>query len=207
MNPIIINHPLIKNKLTKVRHKDTDSKLFRETVNEIAGLMSYEATKDLPLETVDIETPLAKTQGEALARDIVIVPILRAGLGMVDAIHMLIPHAKIGHIGLYRDETTFAPAKYYSKFPLNLAGATVLLLDPMLATGGSAKASYDMLKEAGAQDIRFIGIVASPEGIDFIKKHCPDMQVYIAAVDQGLNDNKYIVPGLGDAGDRLFGTK
>lgn len=207
MDPIIINHPLIKNKLTKVRHKDTDSKLFRETINEISGLMSYEATKDLPLKTVEIETPLAKTQGEALARELVIVPILRAGLGMVDAIHMLIPHAKIGHIGLYRDETTFTPAKYYSKFPLNLKEATVLLLDPMLATGGSAQASYDMLKQAGAQDIRFIGIVASPEGIAYVKKHCPDMQVYIAAVDQGLNDHKYIVPGLGDAGDRLFGTK
>ncbi len=207
MEPIIINHPLIKNKLTKVRDKNTDAKLFRETINEIAGLMSYEATKDLPLETIDVETPLAKTQGQALAREIVIVPILRAGLGMVDAIHMLIPHAKVGHIGLYRDETTFAPAKYYAKFPSNLKDATVLLLDPMLATGGSAKASYDMLIEAGVKDLRFIGIVASPEGVSFLQKHCPKLKVFVAALDEGLNAQKYIVPGLGDAGDRLFGTK
>ncbi len=206
MSTTIINHPLIKNKLTIVRNKNTDSKLFRETINEIAGLMCYEATKDLKTTTVDLETPLAKTTGEALATDIVIVPILRAGLGMTDAIHMLIPHAKIGHIGLYRDETTFEPAKYYTKLPV-VKDATVILLDPMLATGGSVKASYDILKDAGATDIRFLGIVGSPDGVTYIEAVCPDMPIYLAAVDEKLNDNKYIVPGLGDAGDRLFGTK
>jgi len=207
MQKFIIHHPLIENKLSIVRDKNTDSKIFRETINEIAGLMCYEATKDLPTQPIDIETPLTRTKGKTLARKIVIVPILRAGLGMVDAIHMLIPHAKIGHIGLYRDEKTFKPEKYYTKLPSDLAAATVLLLDPMLATGGSTRKSYDILKEAGATDIRFIGIVGSPEGLDYMQKYCPDLSIFLAAVDEKLNADKYIVPGLGDAGDRLFGTK
>ncbi len=206
MQTKVIHHPLIKNKLGIVRAKETDSKLFRESINEIAGLMCYEATKDLKTKSIDIETPLAKTSAETLATDIVIVPILRAGLGMTDAIHMLIPHAKVGHIGLYRDENTFTPAKYYTKLP-DVSNATVLLLDPMLATGGSVKASYDILVEAGAKDIRFIGIVGSPEGVEKTEAACPNMMIYLAAIDEKLNNNKYIVPGLGDAGDRLFGTK
>ncbi len=206
MQTKVIHHPLIKSKLGIVRSKETDSKLFRESINEIAGLMCYEATKDLKTDIINIETPLAKTEAETLATDIVIVPILRAGLGMTDAIHMLIPHAKVGHIGLYRDETTFIPAKYYTKLP-DVKNATVLLLDPMLATGGSVKASYDILVEAGAKDIRFIGIVGSPEGVKKTETSCPKMSIYLAAIDEKLNDNKYIVPGLGDAGDRLFGTK
>ncbi len=207
MQTTIINHPLIQNKLTRARRKETDSKMFRETINEISGLMCYEATKDLKTKAVDIETPLVETQGEVLDTDIVIVPILRAGLGMTDAIHMLIPHAKVGHIGLYRDEVSFTPEKYYTKLPEHLEKSTVFLLDPMLATGGSVKQSYDILKGSGATDIRFIGIVASPEGLEFIEKSCPDLKIYVAAVDEGLTANKYITPGLGDAGDRLFGTK
>ncbi len=206
-NTTVINHPLIQNKLTKARNRMTDSKMFRETINEIAGLMCYEATKDLKTVPMNIETPLAKTQGEVLSDGIVIVPIMRAGLGMVDAMHMLIPHAKIGHIGLYRDETSFTPEKYYTKLPKDLENSTVLLLDPMLATGGSVRRSYEILKEAGAKDIRFIGIVAAPEGIKAIEDHCPDMRLYLAAIDEGLNDSKFITPGLGDAGDRLYGTK
>ena len=207
MKTFVIDHPLIKNKLTIVRNKHTDSKTFRETINEIAGLMSYEATKDLEVTTIDIETPLAHTKGEALKNPIVIVPILRAGLGMSDAIHMLIPNAKVGHIGLYRDETTFEPAEYYAKFPSEMKDATVLLLDPMLATGGSVIKAYNIVKSHGAEDVRYIGVVASPEGVDAIEKACPDMKNYIASIDDGLTDTKYITPGLGDAGDRLFGTK
>ncbi len=207
MQTTIINHPLIQNKLTRARSKDTDSKIFRETINEISGLMCYEATKDLKTKYINIETPVTTTKGEVLDTKIVIVPILRAGLGMVDAIHMLIPHAKVGHIGLYRDEKSFTPEKYYTKLPEDLDKSTVFLLDPMLATGGSVKQSYDILKASGAKDIRFIGIVASPEGIETIENACPDLKIYVAAVDEGLTPNKYITPGLGDAGDRLFGTK
>ncbi len=207
MQTFVINHPLIQTKLTKARSKDTDTKMFRETINEIAGLMCYEATKDLKTSPIDIETPMSKTTGYVLSSGIVIAPIMRAGLGMVDAIHMLMPNAKVGHIGLYRDETSFQPETYYSKLPKDLSESTVLLLDPMLATGGSVIQSYKILKEGGAKDIRYLGIVASPEGIETIEKNCPDMKIFVAAVDEGLTDNKFITPGLGDAGDRLFGTK
>ncbi len=207
MPTTVIDHPLIKYKLTIVREKTTDSKLFRETINEISGLMSYEATKDIELDEIQVTTPLAPAKGHALKKPIVIVPILRAGLGMSEAIHMLIPNAKVGHIGLYRDETTFQPSEYYAKFPGNIKKATVLLLDPMLATGGSVIRAYNIVKAHGAKDIRYIGIVASPEGVQAIENQCPDMKNFVAAIDEGLTKDKYITPGLGDAGDRLFGTK
>jgi uracil phosphoribosyltransferase len=207
METIILDHPLIKHKLVKLRDKNTNTKEFREAVNEIAGLMSYEATKDLTLQMTDVETPIQKAKGEILKRSVVIVPILRAGLGMVDMIQNLIPTAKVGHIGLFRNEVTFEPEEYYTKLPANLENATILLLDPMLATGGTVKLSYDILKRHGATDIRYLGIVGVQEGLDELEKHCPDMRTYLAVKDEGLNENKYIYPGLGDAGDRLFGTK
>ena len=207
METIILDHPLIKHKMVKLRDKSTGTKEFRESVNEIAGLMSYEATKDLALKPVEVETPLQRTMGEALEKSVVIIPVMRAGLGMVDMIQNLIPTAKVGHIGLFRDEETFIPQEYYTKLPADLGHATILLLDPMLATGGTVKVSYDILKRHGAKDIRYLGIVGVQEGLDHLEKHCPDMKVYLAAKDEKLNEDKYIVPGLGDAGDRLFGTK
>lgn len=207
METIILNHPLIKHKMVKLRDKTTGTKEFRESVNEIAGLMSYEATKDLALKPVEVETPIGKAEGEVLAQNVVIIPVMRAGLGMVDMIQNLIPTAKVGHIGLFRDEETFVPQEYYTKLPEGLGRATILLLDPMLATGGTVKVSYDILKKHGAKDIRYLGIVGVQEGLDYLEAHCPDMRIYLAAKDEKLNENKYIVPGLGDAGDRLFGTK
>ena len=207
METIILDHPLIKHKLVKLRDKTTNTKEFREALNEIAGFMSYEATKDLTLQITEVETPIQKTQGEVLKKSVVIVPILRAGLGMVDMIQNLIPTAKVGHIGLFRNEETFVPEEYYTKLPADLEHATILLLDPMLATGGTVMASYDILKRHGAKDIRYLGIVGVQEGLDELEKHCPDMRTYLAVKDEGLNENRYIVPGLGDAGDRLFGTK
>ncbi|MFW6284800.1 MAG: uracil phosphoribosyltransferase [Bacillota bacterium] len=207
METIILNHPLIKHKMVKLRDKTTGTKEFRESVNEIAGLMSYEATKDLELKPVEVETPIQMAKGEVLAQNVVIIPVMRAGLGMVDMIQNLIPTAKVGHIGLFRNEVTFMPEEYYTKLPDDLANATILLLDPMLATGGTVKVSYEILKKHGAKDIRYLGIVGVQEGLDTLEKHCPDMKVYLAVKDEKLNDNKYIVPGLGDAGDRLFGTK
>ena len=204
---VILNHPLIEHKMCKIRDKKTDTKTFRENVSEISGLMAYEITRDLSTTSVEVETPLKVTTCQQLSKEVVIVPILRAGLGMVDGIHALIPTAKVGHIGLYRDEETLMPHSYYVKFPKEIKEATVLLLDPMLATGGSVGAAIESLKHAGAKDIRFVGIVGCPEGVAFLEKHHPDVDVYLAALDEKLNEKGYIVPGLGDCGDRLFGTK
>lgn len=204
---VLFDHPLIKHKLSIIRNKDTDTKTFRENVNEIGSLVTYEVTRDLTTRTVDVVTPVAPTTCEVLAKDVVIVPILRAGLGMVDGIHNVIPTAKIGHIGLYRDEETLQPQEYYKKFPKEIVEATVLVVDPMLATGGSAIAAINKVKDTGAKDIRFVALVGCPEGIEALQKAHPDVDIYLAALDEKLNEVGYIVPGLGDCGDRLFGTK
>jgi len=204
---VLFNHPLIQHKLSIIRNKDTDTKTFRENVNEIGSLVTFEVTRDLKTRTIEVETPVARTVCEVLAKDVVIVPILRAGLGMVDGIHNVIPTAKIGHIGLYRDEETLAPQEYYLKFPKEIADATVLVVDPMLATGGSAVAAINRVKKAGAKDIRFVGIVGCPEGVKALTTAHPDVDVYLVSIDEKLNDRGYIIPGLGDCGDRLFGTK
>ena len=203
----VMNHPLISHKLSIMRQKDTKSKDFRELLNEIASLMTFDICRDLKVKEIEIETPICKAIGKELDKDIILVPILRAGLGMVDGILQLIPTAKVGHIGLYRDEETHEPCEYYAKFPTGLENATILVLDPMLATGGSASAAITMIKRRGAQDIRYIGLVGAPEGVDRLTKDHPDVDVYLAALDEKLNENCYIVPGLGDCGDRLFGTK
>ncbi|ADO83197.1 uracil phosphoribosyltransferase [Ilyobacter polytropus] len=203
-----VNHPLIQHKLTFLRNKDTDTKTFRETLNEIAGLMTYEATKELKLEETEVETPLMKTKSYILPdKAVAVVPILRAGLGMVDGILALVPTAKVGHIGVYRNEETLEPVYYYCKLPTDIAERKVILVDPMLATGGSAIYAIDYLKENGVTDITFMCLVAAPEGLaKVIKKH-PDVDIYAAKIDQGLDENGYIYPGLGDCGDRIFGTK
>lgn len=203
----ILNHPLIDHKMSIIRDKDTNTKSFRENVNEIGGLITYEITRDLPLKDVVIETPITKTICRQLSKDVVIVPILRAGLGMVDGIQMIIPTAKIGHVGMYRDEETLEPHEYYAKFPKEIADSTVLVVDPMLATGGSASAAITAVKKRGAKDIRFVGLVGCPEGVERLMKDHPDVDIYLAAMDEKLNEVGYIVPGLGDCGDRLFGTK
>ncbi len=198
---------MIQHKLSIIRNKDTDTKTFRENVNEIGSLVTYEVTRDLLTKTIDIETPVAKTTCEILAKDVVIVPILRAGLGMVDGIQNVIPTAKIGHIGLYRDEVTLEPHEYYLKLPKEVVSATILVVDPMLATGGSAIAAINKVKQYGGKDIRFVGIVGCPEGVSALQKAHPDVDIYLVSVDQKLNEVGYIIPGLGDCGDRLFGTK
>jgi uracil phosphoribosyltransferase len=203
----LLKHPLLTHKLTHLRRKETDTKEFRETLGEIAGLMAYEITRDLPLKNVTIETPLEECSTQELAIDVVLVPVLRAGLGMVDGISNLIPDARIGHIGMYRDHITLKPMTYYSKFPDNLSEAIVMVLDPMLATGGSASDSIRILKEHGAKTIKLVCVVGAPEGIECIKRDHPDVQIYLAGLDNKLNENGYILPGLGDAGDRLFGTR
>lgn len=203
----LLEHPLLTHKLTILRRKETGTKDFRETLEEIAGLMAYEITRDLPLRDITIETPLEKCATRELAMEVVLVPVLRAGLGMVDGISNLIPTARIGHIGLYRDHETLEPITYYSKFPDNLPDAVVMVLDPMLATGGSATAAIQILKDHGAKTIKLVCVVGAPEGIDRIRKDHPEVQIYLAGLDERLNQNGYIVPGLGDAGDRLFGTK
>ena len=203
----VMNHPLISHKLSIMRHKDTKSKDFRELLNEIASLMTFDICRDLKTKEVEVETPICVANFQQLDKDIVIVPILRAGLGMVEGILQLIPTAKVGHIGLYRDEETHEPCEYYAKFPTGLSEATILVLDPMLATGGSASAAITMIKKRGAKDIRYIGLVAAPEGVERLSKDHPDVDIYLAALDEKLNENCYIVPGLGDCGDRLFGTK
>jgi uracil phosphoribosyltransferase len=203
----VLKHPLITHKLTQLRRKETGTKDFRENLNEIAALMAFEITRDLPLRDVEIETPITGCITKELAVDVVLVPILRAGLGMVDGISKLIPTAKIGHIGMYRDHLTLTPMTYYSKFPTNLSNAVVMLLDPMLATGGSSSDAIQVLKDHGATTIKLVCIVGAPEGVNKIKNDHPDVQIYIAELDERLNDQGYIVPGLGDAGDRLFGTK
>jgi len=203
----VLKHPLLTHKLALLRRKETTTKDFRETLEEIAGLMAYEITRDLPVRDISIETPLGKCDTQELAMDIVIVPVLRAGLGMVDGIRNLIPAARVGHIGMYRDHVTLKPMTYYSKFPDNLPSAVVFLLDPMLATGGSSSAAIQVLKDQGAKTIKLVCVVGAPEGVDRIRKDHPDVKIYLAGVDEKLNEQGYIVPGLGDAGDRLFGTK
>ncbi len=204
----VLEHPLLQHKLSILRDKDTGVKEFREIVGEIAGLMCYEATRDLPTREVQIETPIATATCRVLAgKKIAIVPILRAGLGMVDSIIALIPSAKVGHIGLYRDPETHHPVEYYCKMPPDISERDVLIVDPMLATGGSATAAIQFLKNYGCKSIKLMNIIAAPEGIAVVEKDHPDVDIYVAAVDQGLNDHAYIVPGLGDAGDRIFGTK
>ena len=203
---ILLKHPLLTHKLTQLRRKETTTKDFRETMEEIAGLMAYEVTNDLPLKKVIIHTPLARFRTLELAIDIVLVPVLRAGLGMVDGITRLIPTARVGHIGIYRDHKTLEPLTYYTKFPDNLSDAIVMVLDPMLATGGSSGAAIQVLKENGAKTVKLVCVVGVPEGIEKIEHDHPDVQIYLAALDDKLNENGYILPGLGDAGDRLFGT-
>jgi uracil phosphoribosyltransferase len=203
----LLTHPLLTHKLTLLRRKETDTKEFRETLEEIAALMAYEITRDLPMRDITIETPIGICTTQELAKDVVLVPILRAGLGMVDGIKNLITTARIGHIGMYRDHTTLQPMTYYAKFPDNLAEATVMVLDPMLATGGSSSDAIHVLKKAGAKSIKLVCIVGAPQGVERIMKDHPDVQIFLAGLDEKLNSNGYIVPGLGDAGDRLFGTK
>lgn len=204
----VLDHPLIQHKLTIIRNKDCGTREFREVVNEIAELMVYEVCRDMPLEDVEVETPVAKAVEKQLAgKKVVVVPILRAGLGMVDGVLELLPAAKVGHIGMYRDEETLQPHEYFVKMPDHLDKREMIIVDPMLATGGSAIAAVDALKKRGAKSIRFVCLVAAPEGVKALREAHPDIDVYAAALDDHLNENGYIVPGLGDAGDRLFGTK
>ena len=205
---VIMDHPLIKHKIGLIRRKEIGTKEFRETIGEIAMLECYEATRQLELEDVEIETPICKmTAKEVSGRKLAIVPILRAGLGMVEGLQSLVPVAKVGHIGLYRDETTHTPVVYYCKLPEDIQDRLVIVTDPMLATGGSACDAISMLKERGCTNIRLMCLVSVPEGIKKVQSEHPDVDIYTAAVDDCLNDNAYIVPGLGDAGDRIFGTK
>ncbi|MEG0168045.1 MAG: uracil phosphoribosyltransferase [Ruthenibacterium sp.] len=208
MSTIIMNHPLVQHKVSLLRNKSTGTKEFKELVNEIATLICYEATRDLPTEEVEIETPIAVATTRVLSgRKLALVPILRAGLGMVDGMLALIPAAKVGHIGMYRDEKTLEPVEYYCKLPEDIAEREVIVLDPMLATGGSAMDAIAQIKKRGAKNIKFIAIIAAPEGLERLEKAHPDVDIYIASLDKKLNENGYIVPGLGDAGDRIFGTK
>lgn len=203
----VIKHPLITHKLTQMRKAETGTKDFRQNLDEIAGLMAYEITRDLPLKPVRVTTPVAPCDTYELAKPIILVPILRAGLGMVNGICTLIPTAKVAHIGLYRDEQTLQPHTYFEKYPKNIKDATVIIVDPMLATGGSAIAAIDMVKKQGAQDIRLANLVAAPEGVQAVEEAHPDVDIYLAALDDHFDAHGYIVPGLGDCGDRIFGTK
>lgn len=204
----VFDHPLIQHKLTYIRDKHTGTKEFRELVDEVATLMAFEITRDMPTEEIEIETPITKTKTKVLSgKKIAIVPILRAGLGMVDGVLKLIPAAKVAHIGLYRDPETLKPVEYYAKFPADLEERDFIIVDPMLATGGSAIEAINSLKKRGAKNIKFMCLIAAPEGVKAIQKEHPDIDIYIASLDEQLNDHGYIVPGLGDAGDRLFGTK
>ncbi len=206
--PFIADHPLIQHKVTLLRDKNTSSKQFRELIQEITELMVYESTRDLPMCEVEVETPLAKTTGRQIAgRKLAFVPILRAGLGMVDGAVELVPSARVGHIGLYRDETTLKPVEYYCKLPGDIHEREVIVLDPMLATGGSAVDAIGQIKKRGPKSIKFMCIIAAPEGLKALQEAHPDVQIYCASLDKCLNENGYIVPGLGDAGDRIFGTK
>ncbi|MCX7762427.1 MAG: uracil phosphoribosyltransferase [Candidatus Kryptonium sp.] len=206
-NLLVVNHPLIKRDLTYLRDKNTPSSVFRNILHRLTSLMAFEVTKDLELSSRDVETPLEVTQGHVLKDEVVLVPILRAGLGMVDAFLELIPEAKVGHIGLYRDEETLKPVDYYFKFPKNIDKSVVIILDPMLATGGSICAAISYLKERGANRIKVVSLIAAPEGINKLTTEHPDVQVYIAVLDRQLNQRGFILPGLGDAGDRIFGTE
>ena len=204
----VMDHPLIQHKLSLMRDQETGPKEFRELLNEISMLMAYEVTRDLPLKTIEIETPICRAQTQVIAgKKLAIVPILRAGLGMVDGIMSLVPAAKVGHIGLYRDPNTLEPVEYYCKLPSDIGERDVIVLDPMLATGGSAIDAISQIKNKGAKSVRFMCIIAAPEGLAALQEAHPDVQIYIGAVDEKLNEHKYIVPGLGDAGDRIFGTK
>ena len=206
--PFIADHPLIQHKVTLLRDKNTGSKEFRELIGEIAMYMCYEATRDLKLTDIEIETPICRTTVKELSgKKLAVVPILRAGLGMVEGMLAMIPAAKVGHIGLYRDPETLKPVEYYCKLPADSNEREVFVVDPMLATGGSAVAAIQMLKDKGVKNIRFLCIIAAPEGVEAMKKAHPDVDIYIGALDQHLNEHGYIVPGLGDAGDRIFGTK
>lgn len=202
----VMDHPLIQHKITMLRSETTTTKDFRELANEIALLMGYEATKDLDLDDVKVKTPITETTGKTISKQVALVPILRAGLGMVDALMSLIPAAKVGHVGLYRDPQTHEPVEYYCKLPTDIEQRQVLVLDPMLATGGSAVAAIDFIKKRGAKRIKLMNIIGAPEGVEAVQKAHPDVDIYIGALDEKLNENCYIVPGLGDAGDRLFGT-
>ena len=205
---IILNHPLIQHKLTLIRDKKTEVRDFREIVEELSILMAYEVTRDIPLKDIIIETPIAKTNAKIMAgRKLAIVAILRAGLGMVDGILRLLPSAEVGHVGIYRDPDTWKPISYYAKLPEGIAQRDVIVVDPMLATGGTAVATIEYIRRFSRTNIKFICLVAAPEGIKMIREHCKDVTIYTATVDEGLNEHAYIVPGLGDAGDRLFGTK
>lgn len=204
----VFNHPLIQHKIAKIRDKDTSTKDFRQIVKEIAMLMTFESTRDLPLKEVEIETPICKTKVNVLeGEDVAVVPILRAGLGMVDGVLEIIPNAKVGHVGLYRDPDTHEPVEYYCKMPEDIDKRKIFVTDPMLATGGSAVAAIDFVKQRGGKNIVFLCLIAAPEGIAVLQEAHPDVDIYIAAKDECLNENAYIVPGLGDAGDRIFGTK
>ncbi|MBU3132790.1 uracil phosphoribosyltransferase [Clostridium gasigenes] len=205
---IQVEHPLILHKLAFIRSKNTGSKDFRELVEEVSMLMAYEVTRDLATEEVEIETPICKTKCKMLSgKKIAIVPILRAGLGMVDGMLKLIPAAKIGHIGLYRDEETLQPVEYFCKLPQDIAERDVMVVDPMLATGGSAADALTLLKKKGAKNLRLVCLISSPEGIKLVQETHPDVDIYVAGIDERLNEKGYIIPGLGDAGDRLYGTK
>lgn len=205
---IVIDHPLVQHKLSLLRDKETGCKAFRELVNELAMLMAYEVTRDLELKEVEIDTPICKTQVQTLANEkIAVIPILRAGLGMADGIMSLIPNAKMGHIGLYRNPDTLMPTGYYCKLPQDISERETIIVDPMLATGNSGIEAIKIIKESGVKSIRFVCLIAAPEGIEAMQSAHPDVDIYVGHIDEKLNDHGYIVPGLGDAGDRLFGTK
>lgn len=205
---VVFDHPLIKHKLTFIRDKNTGSKEFRELVTEVSLLMGYEVTRDFPLEEVEIETPIQKMKSEVISgKKVGLIPILRAGLGMVDGMLRLLPAARVGHVGLYRDPQTLKPVEYYCKLPQDINERELIVLDPMLATGGSATAAIEFLKEKGATSIRLVCLIAAPEGVEKVKEAHPDVDIYVAALDEKLDEHAYIIPGLGDAGDRLFGTK
>ncbi|MEW4372131.1 uracil phosphoribosyltransferase [Paenibacillus kandeliae] len=205
---VICDHPLIQHKLTFIRDVNTNTKEFRELVDEVATLMAFEITRDIPLETIPVETPVVKTEGKVISgRMLGLVPILRAGLGMVDGVLKLLPAAKVGHVGLFRDPDTLQPVEYYVKLPTDVQERELIVIDPMLATGGSAIAAIDVLKKRGCTQIKMMNLIAAPEGVKAVQDAHPDVDIYVAALDERLDDHGYIVPGLGDAGDRLYGTK
>lgn len=207
-NLFVLEHPLIQHKLTHIRNEKTGTKQFRELVNEVSMLMGFEITRNMPVKEIEVKTPVKTCKAQVLTgKKIGLIPILRAGLGMVDGMLQLIPAAKVGHIGLYRDPETFQPVEYYIKLPTDISERTLIVLDPMLATGGSANDAIESLKKRGGKSIKLMCLVAAPEGVKLIQENHPDVDIYIGALDEGLNEKGYIVPGLGDAGDRLFGTK